>query len=400
MAARANPQATPARLSAARGGLAAYDAGLMGAALLLIFGGLIMVASASASISARDHGGDALYYFWRQAGMAGLGLLLTAPCLKLPVRLWQALGPPLLLIAIVLLVMTVLPGLGREVNHGTRWLPLGPFALQVSEPARLALIACLAGYLARRGEAVRAAFTGFIVPVSVLAFISFLLLLQPDYGASVLFILTALGMLFLAGLPLGRFLAWTAVAGCACLTLAILSPYRLRRLLSFTDPWRDAYDSGLQLTQALIAFGRGEWFGVGLGGGVQKLFYLPEAHTDFLFAVLAEELGLIGSLAVILLYAFIVWRAFAIGRRAELAGRYFAAYFAWGIGLIVGLQAYINIGVNMGVLPTKGLTLPLMSYGGNSLIVYCLLLGILLRIDYENRHARRDIMQTGAPARV
>ena len=372
----------------------------MGAALLLIFAGLIMVASASASISARDHGGDALYYFWRQAGMAGLGLLLAALCLKLPMRLWQALGPSLLLMAIILLGLTVLPGLGREVNHSTRWLPLGPFTLQVSEPARLALIACLAGYLARRGEAVRAAFTGFIVPVSVLAFISFLLLLQPDYGASVLFILTALGMLFLAGLPLGRFLAWGAVALCACLALAILWPYRLQRLLSFTDPWRDAYDSGLQLTQALIAFGRGEWFGVGLGGGVQKLFYLPEAHTDFLFAVLAEELGLTGSLAVILLYAFIVWRAFAIGRRAELAGRYFAAYFAWGIGLIIGLQAYINIGVNMGVLPTKGLTLPLMSYGGNSLIVYCLLLGILLRIDYENRHARRDIRQTGAPARV
>ena len=399
MAARAEPQATPAR-PRARGGLAAYDAGLMGAALLLIFAGLIMVASASASISARDHGGDALYYFWRQAGMAGLGLLLAALCLKLPMRLWQALGPPLLLMAIILLGLTVLPGLGREVNHGTRWLPLGPFTLQVSEPARLALIACLAGYLARWGEAVRVAFTGFIVPVSVLAFISLLLLLQPDYGASVLFILTALGMLFLAGLPLGRFLAWGAVAGCACLALAILWPYRLRRLLSFTDPWRDAFDSGLQLTQALIAFGRGEWFGVGLGGGVQKLFYLPEAHTDFLFAVLAEELGLIGSLAVILLYAFIVWRAFAIGRRAELVGRYFAAYFAWGIGLIIGLQAYINIGVNMGVLPTKGLTLPLMSYGGNSLIVYCLLLGILLRIDHENRHARRDIMQTGAPARV
>ena len=399
MAARAEPQATPAR-PRARGGLAAYDAGLMGAVLLLIFAGLIMVASASASISARDHGGDALYYFWRQAGMAGLGLLLAALCLKLPMRLWQALGLPLLLMAIILLGLTVLPGLGREVNHSTRWLPLGPFTLQISEPARLALIACLAGYLARRGEAVRTAFTGFIVPVSVLASISFLLLLQPDYGASVLFILTALGMLFLAGLPLGRSLAWGAVAVCACLALAILWPYRLQRLLSFTDPWRDAYDSGLQLTQALIAFGRGEWFGVGLGGGVQKLFYLPEAHTDFLFAVLAEELGLAGSLTVILLYAFIVWRAFAIGRRAELAGRYFAAYFAWGIGLIIGLQAYINIGVNMGVLPTKGLTLPLMSYGGNSLIVYCLLLGILLRIDYENRHARRDIRQTGAPARV
>lgn len=396
MSAPENRQATPARPSA-RGRLAAYDRGLMAAALLLIFVGLIMVASASASLSARDFEGP-LYYFWRQAGMAGLGLFMAMICLKLPMRVWQALGVPLLLLAGLLLLLTLLPGLGREVNNSTRWIPLGPFALQASEPARLALITYLAGYLVRHGEAVRADFSGFILPVLVLACISFLLLWQPDYGASVLLIMTALGMLFMAGLPLSRFIAWASVAVCGFITLAILSPYRIRRLLSFTDPWQDAYDSGLQLTQALIAFGRGDWFGVGLGGGVQKLFYLPEAHTDFLFAVLAEELGLIGSLAVILLYAFIVWRAFAVGRRAERAGKFFAAYFAWGIGLIIGLQAYINIGVNMGVLPTKGLTLPLMSYGGNSLIVYCLLMGILLRIEYENRHARRDIMQAGARA--
>lgn len=396
MSAPENRQATLARPSA-RGRLAAYDSGLMAAALLLIFVGLIMVASASASLSARDFEGP-LYYFWRQAGMAGLGLFMAMICLKLPMRVWQALGVPLLLLAGLLLFLTLLPGLGREVNNSTRWIPLGPFALQASEPARLALIAYLAGYLVRHGEAVRADFSGFILPVLVLACISSLLLWQPDYGASVLLIMTALGMLFMAGLPLSRFIAWASVAVCGFITLAILSPYRIRRLLSFTDPWQDAYDSGLQLTQALIAFGRGDWFGVGLGGGVQKLFYLPEAHTDFLFAVLAEELGLTGSLAIILLYSFIVWRAFAVGRRAERAGKFFAAYFAWGIGLIIGLQAYINIGVNMGVLPTKGLTLPLMSYGGNSLIVYCLLMGILLRIEYENRHARRDIMRAGARA--
>lgn len=396
MSAPENRQATPARPSA-RGRLAAYDCGLMAAALLLIFVGLIMVASASASLSARDFE-DPLYYFWRQAGMAGLGLFMAMICLKLPMRAWQALGVPLLLLTGLLLFLTLLPGLGREVNNSTRWIPLGPFALQASEPARLALIAYLAGYLVRHGEAVRAHFSGFILPVLVLACISLLLLWQPDYGASVLLIMTALGMLFMAGLPLSRFIAWASVAVCGFVTLAILSPYRIRRLLSFTDPWQDAYDSGLQLTQALIAFGRGDWFGVGLGGGVQKLFYLPEAHTDFLFAVLAEELGLIGSLAVILLYSFIVWRAFAVGRRAERAGKFFAAYFAWGIGLIIGLQAYINIGVNMGVLPTKGLTLPLMSYGGNSLIVYCLLMGILLRIEYENRHARRDMMRAGGRA--
>ena len=400
MSARPNPQASPApRRPWPHRWLAGYDLSLIGAALLLIFAGLIMVASASASISTRefDH---ALYFFRRQAIAAGLGLLLALGCLKLPMRVWQALSGPLLIMVIALLALTLVPGLGKEVNGSTRWIQLGPVTLQASELARLCVIAYLAGYLVRHGEAVRADFAGFIRPVCLLTLIAALLLLEPDYGVSVVLFMTALGMLFMGGVPLSRYFAWAAVAVSGLLTLAVVSPYRMRRLLSFMDPWQDRYDSGFQLIQALVAFGRGEWFGVGLGGSVQKLFYLSAAHTDFLFAVIAEETGLIGSLALILLYTFIVWRAFAIGRRAELAGRPFAAYFAYGIGLLVGLQTYINIGVNMGTLPTKGLTLPLMSYGGNSLIVYCVLMGILLRIEYENRRARRAATHTGAPAHV
>ena len=400
MSARPNPQASPApRRPWPHRWLAGYDLSLIGAALLLIFAGLIMVASASASVSTRefDH---ALYFFRRQAIAAGLGLLLALGCLKLPMRVWQALSGPLLIMVIALLALTLVPGLGKEVNGSTRWIQLGPVTLQASELARLCVIAYLASYLVRHGEAVRADFAGFIRPVCLLTLIAALLLLEPDYGVSVVLFMTALGMLFMGGVPLSRYFAWAAVAVSGLLTLAVVSPYRMRRLLSFMDPWQDRYDSGFQLIQALVAFGRGEWFGVGLGGSVQKLFYLSAAHTDFLFAVIAEETGLIGSLVLILLYTFIVWRAFAIGRRAELAGRPFAAYFAYGIGLLVGLQTYINIGVNMGALPTKGLTLPLMSYGGNSLIVYCVLMGILLRIEYENRRARRAATHAGAPAHV
>ena len=229
-------------------------------------------------------------------------------------------------------------------------------------------------------------------PIVVLTFISSLLLLEPDYGACVVLFATALGMLFMGGVPLSRFFAWVLTAIVVLLSLAVLSPYRLQRLMSFSDPWQDPFDSGFQLTQALIAFGRGDWFGVGLGGGVQKLFYLPEAHTDFVFAVLAEELGLLGSVLIILLFCFLVWRAFVIGNVAEHAGKSFSAYFAYGSGLIIGIQAFINIGVNMGVLPTKGLTLPLMSYGGNSIVITCILLGILLRIDFENSQVERSII--------
>ena len=371
--------------------IAGYDLWLVGISLTIICTGLVMMTSASVSISAKEFN-DPLYYFWRQGMAATIGLLLALISLKVPMRLWQALSVPLLIFSIILLTLILIPGIGKEVNGSMRWIQLGPFALQASEPVKLCIIAYLAGYMVRHGKTVQTEFAGFIRPIGVLTLISGLLLLEPDFGACVVLFATALGMLFMGGVPLSRFFAWVSVAASTLITLAILSPYRMQRLMSFVDPWSDPYDSGFQLSQALIAFGRGDWFGVGLGSGIQKLFYLPEAHTDFVFAVFAEELGLLGSITLILLYSFIVWRAFVIGHIAERVEKYFSAYFAYGIGLIVGIQAYINIGVNMGVLPTKGLTLPLMSYGGNSLIIYCLLLGILLRIEYENRQDTRNII--------
>jgi cell division protein FtsW len=248
----------------------------------------------------------------------------------------------------------------------------------------------LAGFLVRHGDEVRSTFNGFIRPILIVTMIAGLLLLEPDYGTAVVLFCTALGMLFMAGVPLGRFFAWMVAAIMCLASLAVLSPYRLQRLTSFMDPWQDPFKTGFQLTQALIAFGRGEWLGVGLGSSVQKLFYLPEAHTDFVFAVMGEELGLAGCASVILLYFFLVWRAFVIAQVAAAHGKQFGAHTAYGIGLIIGLQAFINIGVNTGVLPTKGLALPLISYGGNSMVVNFVLLALLLRVEYENHFLRKD----------
>jgi len=373
-----------------------FDPWLIAVIFFLIGIGLVMVASSSVTIADRNFQ-DPLYYFWRQVISVTIGLCLAFIILKLPIIIWQKLSVPLLLLGLILLFLVLLPGIGNEVNGSLRWINIGPIALQASEPIKLFVIAYLAGYLVRQGEQVRESFSGFMRPIIVLTFISSLLLLEPDYGSCVVLFATALGMLFMGGVPLSRFFAWMLTAIVVLLSLAVLSPYRLHRLMSFSDPWQDPFNSGFQLTQALIAFGRGDWFGVGLGGGVQKLFYLPEAHTDFVFAVLAEELGLFGSVLIILLFCFLVWRAFVIGNLAEQAGKLFSSYFAYGSGLIIGIQAFINIGVNMGVLPTKGLTLPLMSYGGNSIVITCILLGILLRIDYENNQLDKSIIHKVNP---
>jgi cell division protein FtsW len=368
-----------------------YDIWLLGVALFIVGLGLVMVASSSVTIADR-HFHDPLYYFWRQGISVLIAISLALLAMKLPMKFWEYTSVPCLIVGIFLLVLVLIPSVGREVNGSMRWIGIGPIALQASEPIKLFIVAYLAGYLVRHNESVKISFAGFIRPIGILTLIVGLLLLEPDFGAGVVLFATALGMLFMGGVPISRFIAWVTVAVVALFSLAILSPYRLQRLMSFVDPWQDPFNSGFQLTQALIAFGRGEWFGVGLGSSVQKLFYLPEAHTDFIFAVLAEELGLIGSVIVIFLYSFIIWRAFIIGQLAEYSGKLFSAYFAYGIGLIIGIQAYINLGVNMGVLPTKGLTLPLMSYGGNSIIVSCLLIGILLRIEFENRQPERGVI--------
>ncbi len=360
------------------------DKALLWAALTLLGIGLVMMASASIAIADRSLG-QPWYFLLRQSLFAGVGLLAAFIVLRMPLELVERYSSLLLLGAFALLLVLFIPGIGKEVNGSTRWLALGPVNVQPAELAKLALILYLSAYLVRRGEEVRNAIGGFAKPMLVVVLLCLLLLLQPDFGTAVVLAGTATAMMFLGGVRLRQFVILIAFAGAALAALAVSSPYRLTRIMTFIDPWADPFASGFQLTQALIAFGRGEWFGVGLGSSIQKLFYLPEAHTDFVFAVIAEELGLAGSLAVILLFAFVVARAFMIGRRAERADKPFGAWLAYGIGVWLGLQAFINIGVNMGVLPTKGLTLPLMSYGGTSLVVSCVAIALLLRVDHETR---------------
>jgi cell division protein FtsW len=392
-------QAVPAQATSSLQQLAErFDVWLAGAALLLLAFGLIMIASASISIAEREFGAP-LYFFWRQAAYAGIGLGLALSLTRIPVRYWHRCDKWILAMGALLLVAVLVPGLGKEINGSMRWFRFGGVSVQPSELVKLALIVYMAGYLVRRGDEVRTMLSGFFKPIGILAVLAALLLLEPDYGATVVLCATVLGMLFLGGVPLRIFFSWATVIAGIFAAILLVAPYRLERLSMFLDPWADPYGKGFQLTQALIAVGRGEWFGVGLGSSVQKLSYLPEAHTDFLFAVLAEELGLFGVVVVISLFVLVVSRAFMIGYRSEGKGRLFEAYLAYGVGLVVGLQAFINIGVNLGVLPTKGLTLPLMSYGGSSVVATCAAIGLLLRIDYETRyqisraHARRQCQE-------
>lgn len=310
-----------------------------------------------------------------------LGLLV----MRIEVARWQQMSMVLLISSVVLLITVLIPGIGHEVNGSMRWIGIGGFGLQVSEFAKLGVIVYLASYITRHQQAVQTQVSGFVKPMLVLAVVGALLLKEPDFGAVVVLLCTALGMMYLAGVRLWQFAVLLLVALAAVAVLAISSPYRLARLTSFLNPWANQFDSGYQLTQSLIAFGRGSWMGLGLGESVQKLFYLPEAHTDFMLAVLAEELGLLGVLAVSGLFVLLVARALIIARRAQLKDLRFAAFIAYGLGLQLALQVMINIGVNTGLLPTKGLTLPLMSYGGSSMLMTCVSVALLLRIDHETR---------------
>ncbi len=363
------------------------DYALIGAALALLGLGLVMVASASL----HRIGGAPFYFVLRHLTAIGIGLVAAITVFQLPISRLQKMGGALYLFGLVLLLLVLIPGLGKEVNGATRWIPLGSFSLQSSEFMKLFLVIYLAGYLVRRQLEVTHTVWGFIKPMILLVVASTLIMIQPDFGTVTVLLITALGMLFLGGVPVWQFMILIFLAGSALFTLIITSPYRLQRITTFLDPWADVQDSGYQLAQALIAFGRGEWFGVGLGNGIQKLFYLPEAHTDFLMAVIGEELGLAGTLLVVFLFSVIVWRAFSIGAEAVRLESRFASYMAQGFGLWIGVQSFINIGVNVGLLPTKGLTLPFMSYGGNSIIVACMVISILVRIDYENRHQESSL---------
>jgi len=368
------------------------DYWMVGSGLALMFLGLVMVGSASVSVAQRELG-QPFYYLWRQLLFTGMGVFAAIIVARVPLRLWQELGPALMIVNLLLLLLVFIPGLGHAANGSTRWIAIGSFHLQASEIVKLFSVIYLAGYLVRHNESVRTTFAGFLRPLGLLVIIAVLLLLEPDFGAAAVLIATAVAMMWLAGVRVSQFMLLIVAVAIALALLVYTSEYRMHRLTAFLNPWADPYNSGFQLTQALIAFGRGSWLGVGLGSSVQKLFYLPEAHTDFLFAVLAEELGLLGVVVVISLFTVLIIRALRIGRAAENRERPFAAYVAYGIGIWIGLQAFINMGVNMGVLPTKGLTLPFMSYGGSSIIVMCVAMALLIRVDYETRRDDRNIQR-------
>jgi cell division protein FtsW len=359
-----------------------FDPVLMTIVMTLLLGGLVVLASASISIS-DNLVAKPFYYVERQLLAAAIGGAAGVACLFIPLQFWRSIGPLALLAGLGLLLVVLFPGVGYEVNGSRRWVRFGILNLQVSEPARLCFIIYLAGYLVRRNKELRETFGGFLKPMLLMSLACVALLAEPDFGAAIVLLATALTMLFVAGARIRDFLIFFAAALVAMVLLAVTSPYRMKRLTGFLDPWADPFDTGFQLTQSLIAIGRGEWFGVGLGNGVQKLFYLPEAHTDFVFAVFAEEFGLAGSFILIGLFVALLWRIFRLAMRASATDRCFEAYLAIGIGTWLGLQAFINVGVNMGILPTKGLTLPLISYGRSSLIVTMVAVGMLLRIHHE-----------------
>lgn len=361
-----------------------HDPLLLGVAATLTALGLVMVASASTAVSENDYG-DPLALFWRQSIHVSIGLVVMVLVASVPLTNLSRISPMLLVASMISLALVLVPGIGHEVKGSVRWIRFGAFGIQPSEFAKVALLLYFASYLSRRSYEVRTSFFGLFKALIVIVLGCPLLLAEPDYGATAVLIATSFGMLFLAGVPLMRFVITTGFLVAAMGMLALLAPYRVQRIMSFTDPFADPFGSGFQLVQALIAIGRGGFFGVGLGESVQKLFYLPEAHSDFLFSMMAEELGLISMIVVVMLYTVFMLRSLAIGYRAQKSGLVFGAYAAWGIGLLIGIQAGINIGVNMGLLPTKGLTLPLMSYGGSSFLACAAGVGILSRVERERR---------------
>lgn len=377
-------KATPAYVSNSFMPLALYDKWLLLAVMGLLIIGLMMVASSSVMI-ANHYFQQPFYFLIRQSVYLSIGLLVALVVMRIDMRFWQRFSVPLLFLCLFFLVIVLVPGIGKVVNGSRRWLALGPIGIQVSELAKLTMIFYTAGYLVRQQHTMNQSVLGFIKPMLVLGVVGILLLREPDFGATVVIVSTTMSMLFLAGVKWRYYLILLLFAVGALALIAVSSPYRVARLTAFLNPWADQFNSGYQLTQSLIAFGRGGAMGVGLGESIQKLAYLPEAHTDFLFAVLAEELGLIGVLVVLVLYSVLVFRGLMIGLTAFNLSRLFSCYTAYGLTCWLGVQAAINMGVNTGLLPTKGLTLPMLSYGGASMVVNCIVLALLLRIDYENR---------------
>jgi len=391
---RLRPDTSPAKARA----LAVYDASLAWAVILLLAIGLVMVYSSSIAMAEASAytGYRAWYFLARHAIFLAVGVAAAAVAFQIPMSAWRTLAPYLFIAGAALLVLVLVPGIGRSINGSRRWLSLAVINLQPSEFMKLAVVLYAASYAVRRAAFLHAEqplkqtiLRGFLPLFAVMVVTGGLLLLEPDFGAFVVIVAIAFGILFLGGLDWRLFLGLALLLPVALAAILVAAPYRLQRLTAFLDPWSDPLGKGYQLSHSLIAFGRGEWFGVGLGASVEKLLFLPEAHTDFLLAVIAEELGFAGVAVVIALFVWVLFRAYGIGRQAARLDRPFAALVAQGVGVWLGVQAFINIGVNMGVLPTKGLTLPLLSFGGSGVVANCIAIAILLRIDYENRRLLR-----------
>ena len=370
-----------------------FDRPLLCVALALLALGLVMVYSASIALpdSPRFARYAPTHFLARHAVALGLGFVLALLALQVPLRVWEKAAPWCFVLSLVLLGAVLVPGVGLEVNGARRWLPLGLMNFQPSELAKLGIALYAASYMVRKMD-VKEKFIKAVWPMTVaLALVGVLLLAEPDMGAFLVIAMIALGILFLGGVNGRMFALGVAVLGGAFVLMIVTSPWRAQRIFAYLDPWNPAYAQGkaYQLTHSLIAFGRGELFGQGLGGSVEKLHYLPEAHTDFLLAVIGEELGFVGVAAVIVAFFWLTRRIFVIGRQAVALDRVFAGLAAQGIGIWMGGQAFINMGVNLGVLPTKGLTLPLLSYGGSAILLNMIALAFVLRVDMENRALMR-----------
>jgi cell division protein FtsW len=370
-----------------------YDQGLLWVSLLLLGIGLVMVYSASIALAEADKmtGHQSTYFMVRHAIYLGIALLAGLVAFQVPTRYWQRVAPYLFLIGLALLVVVLIPGIGRDVNGSRRWIPLGIATLQPSEMMKLFATMYVADYTVRKAAFMDSFTKSFLPMLALMLVVGGLLLHEPDFGAFAVIAAVSISILWLGGINGRIFTGLVALLLVGVVVLILSSPYRLQRIVGFMDPWADPYGKGYQLSHALIAFGRGEWFGVGLGASVEKLLYLPEAHTDFLMAVIAEELGFVGVAVVVLMFSWLVLRAFGIGKEAASHERHFSALLAQGIGVWIGVQAIINIGVNMGVLPTKGLTLPLLSFGGSGIVANCLALAVLLRIDWESRRLAKGL---------
>lgn len=370
-----------------------FDMALIIAATTMVLFGLLMVYSASIALAdgPRYSTYGRYYFVIRHGAFIAVGLLCAMFALSVPMRVWQKLAVPIFLFSILLLLIVLVPGLGREVNGARRWLPLGPVNFQPSELMKVAILLFAADYAVRKQEHLQSFLRGFMPMACALAVVGMLLLLEPDLGAFMVIVAIAVGILFIGGINGRLFSSLLGIMVCSFLALIWLSPWRRERLFVYLDPWNpeNTYGSAYQLSHSLIALGRGEWFGVGLGSSVEKLHYLPEAHTDFIVAVIGEELGFVGVIGLIALFAFVVWRAFEIGRQSIAMERIFSGLVAQGVALWFGVQAFINIGVCLGLLPTKGLTLPMVSYGGSGMVMNLVAMALLLRVDHENRNMMR-----------